>query len=76
MNIIEVLPSNHSILSHSCIMLSDHSLHHAAKLLYANQAIPILVSPPHHLLHLQIVQHEHLLLPQPYLLLLQLLPQT
>ena len=50
-------------------MLPDHSLHHAAKLLHANYAIPILVSPPHHLLHLQIVQHVHLVPPQPYLLL-------
>ena len=43
------------------MMLPDHSLHHAAELLHAHHAIPILVSPPHHLLHLQTVELVNLL---------------
>ena len=45
------------------MMLPDNFLHHVAELLHAHHAVPILVSPPHHLLHLQIVELVHLLLP-------------
>ena len=33
-------------------MLPDHPLHHAAELLHPHQPVPVLVRPPHHLVHL------------------------
>ena len=33
-------------------MLLDHLLHHAAELLHPHLAVPVLVSPPHHLINL------------------------